>query len=224
MCCKYNWYVLSLFAETSAHSVTLAGVETVTGPVYMNGYTHVTVPNFNSATTSDVMTEGVYRKGAGSNPQEAFSFKLQDANNNDVTNYDNILLSLKLTFQNVGNSNRIQVGGNGDWKGFCIYPSSDGSGLILGNDCGILSGSYADNIIATLDGARVGVSTFKNAEFILQITFDYSDTDLQMCFYINGVKYVDDTHANGVFTFADYKTGETGNYLTIFPGTEIQEK
>lgn len=180
-------------------------------PVELDGFRNLTISDFvgnSTHTQGTTLTEGRY---------EAPNYYGYDVKG--VENFDRKLLSLNVTFEAGGWQNSIMFAGNGQWVGFNLYPSADGSQLFVSKTWGSTITSSATPI---LSAQTAGVDSFVGEEFLLQMSFEYGQeiagkADLKLGIYINGILY-----NNQVFTIADCNTNTFGDRLAFYPQTEGQ--
>lgn len=124
-------------------------------------------------------------------------------------NFDNTVVSMRVKYNYGKDKTRIDLGGVGDWSGLMIYPSADGSYLfvVCSNGYGMSSTFQALEVSAK----TAGVSSFLDKEFLLQVTFDYKETDVEVGVYINGTLY-----NNEKKTFTGCNLSKFGNSIGLY--------
>ena len=188
----------------SGMSLAQAADTTEPTPVTLEGYENISVNDFVDSSGAQ-MQEGVY---AGQSASVRSTYYVED-----LTNFDKVLLSMKVKFGTGGNANRIEFGGISDGKGYAIYPN--GAGNLQFIDVNGLTGTYNCGYVAT---GTEGVSTFTNTEFLLQLSFEYGDydnggttNDVKIGVYINGALY-----SSSPFYIYNWNTSKMGNYLSVY--------
>lgn len=170
------------------------------------GMKHATLENFG---LSDIDLAGPSNYKIGT---------YKDYLGNAIANYDNTLLSIKLNMAaSTASTGRIEFAGAPSFaQGFLLYCFNN-STMIMSNVGGALTGTYTWNQIKTFNAATAGLHSFTDEDFVLQISFDYNDTDsngtldaLTMGFYFNGKLY-----GNQKLTFADVNVEKIGNGLNV---------
>ncbi len=170
-------------------------------PVYLDGFNHITLKDF-ADTEGNVMEAGEYEGSSGGAHKDYYATGL--------TNFDDTVLSMKVKFEAGSYKNSLILAGTHGWQGFNIHPNNDGTSLVV--DKTWISGMTSSET-PTLSAGVAGVSSFLNEEFILQLSFEYSDavdgkSDLTLGIYINGELY-----NNQKFTIAGCSTSAIG---TVF--------
>ena len=185
-------------AVVAVNSVTLPKEIT---PVYLEGFNHITLRDFKDVQGNE-MEAGEY-EGASTGAHKDFYA-------DGLANFDDTVLSMKVKFEAGSYKNSLILAGTHGWQGFNIHPNNDGSQLVV--DKTWISGMTSSET-PTLSADVAGVGSFLNEEFILQLSFEYSDavdgkSDLTLGIYINGELY-----SNQKFTIAGCSTSAIG---TVF--------
>ena len=218
---KFGSYLNIYSAEGVGSSITYGDVvlsntpevptvpDTPEGPVILDGFRNLTISDFvgnSSETQGTVLTEGRYAA------PDYYGYDVEG-----VVNFDRKLLTLNVTFEAGGWQNSIMFAGNGQWVGFNLYPSTDGSQLFVSKTWGSTITSSSTPI---LSAQVAGVDSFVGEEFLLQMSFEYGQeidgkADLKLGIYINGRLY-----NNQVFTIAGCNINTIGDRLALYSQTE----
>lgn len=195
---------LAFYGEEVGGNVTFENVIAPIEPVYLDDFGNLTISNFvNDA--GQKLVAGVYPGSSGG--------AHGDYHVEGLTNFDQKLVSLNVTFEGGSYMNSIIIGGNGGWCGFNIHPTDDGSQLSVDKTWG---GSITSSTTPVLSAATAGLSSFINNEFLLQVSFEYGEeaggkADLTMGIYIDGKLY-----NNELFTIADCSTSTWGTHMALY--------
>ncbi len=168
-------------------------------PVELDGYDNLTIKNFEGLTPGTCY--GSEGNGTYTGGNSAYGH----------TDFDNVVLSMKLTFTGGSYTTRMEFGSTGQW-GFALHPSADGTELQIRN----YSKMTNSTALPTMTAAAAGVDSFLNEEFLLQMSFDYGEVvdgrrDVTVGVYINGQLY-----NNQAFTIADCDATKLGSCLGFY--------
>lgn len=190
---------LGLYVEGNDRAITARSVEWPPEPIWLDGFTNVTIKNFaglTSGTTYEGVSTGFHKDCAALT----------------VTDFDNVLLSMKVTLTAGTYETRLDIGGNAGWTGFSLQANDDGSKFQMGNNYGMTT--TVD--LPSLEASVAGVDSFLNNPFLLQMSFEYGEVvnnraDVVIGMYINGKLYNDQK-----FTIADCNMEKMGNHLAFY--------
>ena len=190
---------LGLYVEGNDRAITARSVEWPPEPIWLDGFTNVTIKNFaglTSGTTYEGVSTGFHKDCAALT----------------VTDFDNVLLSMKVTLTAGTYKTRLDIGGNAGWTGFSLQANDDGSKFQMGNNYGMTT--TVD--LPSLEASVAGVDSFLNNPFLLQMSFEYGEVvnnraDVVIGMYINGKLYNDQK-----FTIADCNMEKMGNHLAFY--------
>lgn len=196
-----NWYTKT--AEVNATD----SVE----PISLDGFQNVTMKNItgiNAGTPYDGDSSGRHVVGTALN----------------VTNFDKVLLSIKVRFTGGTYKTRLDIGGSNEkngWTGFSLQPNADGTELYFDENYSMTSTDAEDLQNATKMKADIaGVTNFINEEFMLQVSFEYGEeinnrANVTLGVYINGALY-----NNQKFTIEDCDMTLVGNNIALYNEVE----
>ena len=210
---------MSVYRDNASASITVGNVEIASNdstettgptPVTLEGFTNVSIEDFVDSNGSQ-MPEGTYT-GKSGGVRDSYYMK-------DLTSFDKVLLSMTVKFATTGGGGRIEFGGISDGKGYAVYPN--GAGNLLFVDVNSMTGTYNCGYVPT---GTEGVETFKDTEFLLQLSFEYGDfdddasdtanNDVKMGVYINGKAY-----SGSPFIITNWNTAKIGNYISVYRNT-----
>ena len=196
---------LDLRLEASDSSLYLSSVKAEPTPVYVDGFTHLTIDSFgNSSLTS--MTDKTYDQsssgrywlttGAGTLNNTVVSMKVKFSAGKDWSNTSpNAPAQLFVASSSSSNGLVLTVSNDGQYLGIQAGIDSSGSNL---------TGKYRERLNYSKDD--VGISSFLDQEFLLQLSFEYENErtgypgdntgltqttvhDIRLGVYINGILY-----------------------------------
>ena len=195
---------IALYREVDGSSIIVDNVQFPADPIQLDGFTNITVEDFIDS-SGNQMQETVYNDS--NTALELFSLKNYDS-------FDQKLVSFRVKFNPTGSwATRLDIGGNGGWTGITVRPEADGSKIAVGDIYGQGTGGSA-NVTSTT--AKV-VSMVDN-EFLLQMSFDFSETNITIGVYIDGVLCTTHTLTGCDMTkFGKYMRvyRETGSSITL---------
>ena len=174
---------------------------------------YITLDGFENITISDFVDAQGVQMPEGEYPGEAGE-KLDNYHVDGITDFSDKLVSMRVKFYADGTSNRMHIGGTGGYTGFSIRTWGNGAKLLVRNDNGVTT-TAGDAAWATIDASEeLGVTSFLNNEFVLQMSFEYSEganntTDLTLGIYING-------NACGTYTITGCAKSQVGSYLSLY--------
>ena len=172
-------------------------------PVSLDGYDNITIKDY-----ADLTAPGTCAVESGSN--ETYTGGKSATNHTD---FDKVLLSMKLTFTGGTYKTRMEFGSTSKW-GFSMYPTADGKQLKI-YDFGSLTNMAKENL-PVMDATVAGVDSFMNDEFLLQMSFDYGPEvsgrrDVTIGVYIDGKLYND-----AAFTITGCDATKLGSHLGFY--------
>ena len=129
---------LGLYVEGADKAITAKSVEWPAEPVWLDGFTNVTIKNFAGLTqgTYEGVSTGFHKDCAALN----------------VIDFDNVLLSMKLTLTAGTYKTRLDIGGNAGWTGFSLQANGDGSRFEMSNNYGMTTTTDLPALEATVAG------------------------------------------------------------------------
>ena len=143
-------------------------------PVSLDGYENITIKDFEG------LEPGTLTAGGG--------YKLYPAKN--ITGYDGMLLSMKVTFGGGSYTTRLDVAGKGWWSGLQIYPNNAAGDQLwvvsAGPDQNQNYGMTDSLQSFAITPAEADVDKFVNEELLLQLAFDFGEVNND---YINEFSY-----------------------------------
>ena len=131
------------------------------------------------------------------------------------TSMDNKMLSMKIKYTYGDYKTRLGVAGSAVYKGLYVYPHTSGTYLFI-----VAAPQYsgvAQYTACEIAAAKAGISSFVDKEFLLQLSFEFSDADsnnkadLKLGVYINGNLY-----NNQKFTISGVNMDYFGNYMDLY--------
>lgn len=192
--------VLALYREVDGSNIIVKSFdEKKIEPVVLDGFKTLSIEDFSNA--QGEMPSGRYDGEVGG--------AHKDYSVADLANFDKTLLSMKVTYTAGTYKTRLDIGGNAGWTGFSLQPNADGSKLEIRNNYGMTS--MATTELPTLSATAAGLTSFINNEFLLQMSFEYDDTNLILGVYINGQLY-----NNQKFTITGCTMSKMGSHLAFY--------
>lgn len=193
---------IGLYREVDGSSIIVDNVEWPAEPAWPEGFTYLTIKNFEGLTPGTLTgaTTGAHKDYSAIN----------------LTSFDNVLLSMNATFTGGSYRTRLDIGGNAGWTGFSVHPNDDGSVLEINNNYGMTTTADLPRLSADV----AGVDSFINNEFLLQMSFEYGEVvnnraDVTIGVYIEGKLY-----NNQKFTIADCDMTKMGSHLAFYSEAE----
>ena len=198
---KFGGYI-GLYRQDLDSVITVSSVKVgEVQPVQLYGFKNITLKDFKDQ-NGVVMEEGEYEGNSGGAHHDYYA--------DGLTSFDKTLLSMKVKFEAGSYKNSLILAGTNGWQGFNIHPNNNGTALVVDKTWG---GSVTSSETPSLSAGTAGVGSFLNEEFLLQLSFEYSEAvsgkaDLTLGIYINGQLY-----NNQEFVIAGCSTSATG---TVF--------
>ncbi len=204
-----NYVGTDLYTYRDSGGITLENVNIRKEPIVVDGFDNLTISDFTKEDGTELMA------GEYANPTYS---EHDDYTVSGLTNFDNKLISMYITFEGGGYQNSLILAGCQSYGGFNIRPYDDsGTQLVIDKTwSNLYGGTLTSTGAQTLSATTAGVSSFVNNEFLLQISFEYvtetdSTTTLKMGVYIDGKLYNDQ-----VFTFASCDMNGMGTHLGLY--------
>lgn len=208
--CAVVLFVTAVFTENAMNQAE-AETETSTQatsteptPVKLKGFKNLTIGDFLDSNREKLMpgkyTEGFYRQALG------------------VKNMNNTLFSTRITYHSgftEGYRSSLLLGGAGEWQGFNIHPSTDGTILYIEDTWSVGGAGTLPNGSIAINASDVVVEKFVDDEFLLQLSFEYGEADASnkttftLGVYIEGELY-------NKYDISNWDMNYVGNYLQLY--------